>query len=222
MQKKSNRPRGHFASFGCGLLVSVLLAAPCAQAWMEKWAPEFKSTPALVRKLSQKSVDAMVNALYPEEGEFRAPYSEGGGLDLNGDGIEDFVFLVPWMGCGLNAAGYTIHFIVSDGKGGRKKNVLNGYGAELSDLIKVGGKTYFRLSSFFEKFEKSDHNHWVFQLFEFDASGIARCANSEFGTQFPAVTIFYDNPKFRQVKLTAADRKKIEAETKPTSRNYVP
>lgn len=101
-------------------------------------------------------------------------------------------------------------------------NVFSGYGAELSDLIKVGGKTYFRLSSFLGKFKKSDHNHWVFQLFEFDASGIARCANSEFGTQFPAVTVFYENPKFRQIELTVADRKKIKEETKPTSSNYVP
>lgn len=222
MQEKSDRSRGHSASFGRGLLVvSVLLAAPCAQAWMEKWAPEFKSTPAVVRKLPSKSVSVFVTALEKED-PCGVSYSEGGGLDLNGDGIEDFVFIVPWMGCGLNAAGYTIHFIVSDGKGGRKENVFSGYGAELSDLIKVGGKTYFRLSSFFEKFEKSDHNHWVFQLFEFDASGIARCANSEFGTQFPAVTVFYENPKFRQIELTVADRKKIEEETKPTSRNYVP
>ena len=199
---------------GRGLLVSVLLAAPGAQAWMEQWAPELKSRPAVVRKLPQKNVRVFAAAL--EEEYCGVPYAEGGGIDLNGDGVEDFAFIVPWMGCGLNGSGYTIFFVVSDGKGGRTENVFSGYGAALSDLVNVGEKTYFRLSS------KSRHNHWVFQLFEFDASGVARCANSAFGTRFPAVTIFYENPKFRQIELTASDRKKIEEQTKPTSRSYVP
>lgn len=36
------------------------------------------------------------------------------------------------------------------------------------------------------------------------------------------VTIFYDNPKFRQIKLTAVDRKKIAEQTELDSHKYAP
>ena len=42
-----------------------------------------------------------------------------------------------------------------------------------------------------------------------------KCSNADFGEKFPAVTIYYIKPKFRQIELTAGDRKKIAAETKP-------
>jgi hypothetical protein len=38
------------------------------------------------------------------------------------------------------------------------------------------------------------------------------------GKQFPAVTIYYINPKFKQIELTKGDLTKIAAGTKPTSR----
>ena len=44
-----------------------------------------------------------------------------------------------------------------------------------------------------------------------------RCSNADLGKQFPAVTIFYNNPKFRQIELTKGDLKKIADKTKPTS-----
>jgi hypothetical protein len=71
---------------------------------------------------------------------------------------------------------------------------------------------------FFNHFEKSKHNHWVYQVFSFDKNGALRCSNEDFGKQFPAVTIFYNNPKFKQIELTSGDLKKIAAETKPKSR----
>lgn len=49
-----------------------------------------------------------------------------------------------------------------------------------------------------------------------------RCANEEVGSPFPAVTIFYDNPKFKQIELTAADLKKIADETKVSEGKYKP
>ena len=81
------------------------------------------------------------------------------------------------------------------------------------DLVKVAGKTYFRHSTFFEGFEKSRHNHWVYQVFSFDKNGDVVCANGDFGKLFPAVTIYYIKPKFRQIELTAGDLKQIEDET---------
>ena len=95
---------------------------------------------------------------------------------------------------------------------------MEGYGVEKSDFVKVAGKTYFRHSKFFEHFEKSRHNHWVYQVFSFDKSGAMRCSNADLGKQFPAVTIYYINPKFKQIELTKGDLKTIADGTKPTSR----
>ena len=200
--------------------VSVLFAlvlAFDANAWMDQWAPAFKATPANVQALSRTSVSNYVcNAL--EDYVFSWAYSKGYALDLNDDGTEDQVFIIPWMGNGLNASGYDVHFLVSNGAKGRRKTVMGGYGVEKSDFVKVAGKTYFRHSQFFEHFEKSPHNHWVYQVFSFDKSGAMRCSNGDFGKQFPAVTIFYINPKFKQIELTKGDLKKISDKTKPRSK----
>ena len=194
----------------------ALVLAFDANAWMDPWAPVFKATPASVQALSRTSVSNYVCNILGDE--FRWKYSEGYALDLNDDGIKDQVFIVPWMGNGLNASGYDVHFLVSNGAKGQRKTVMEGYGVEKSDFVKVAGKTYFRHSKFFEHFEKSRHNHWVYQVFSFDKSGAMKCSNADLGKQFPAVTIFYINPKFKQIELTKGDLKKIAAGTKPTSR----
>jgi len=193
-----------------------------AEAWMEAWAPAFECTPAKIRNVPLTSVSNFVCRVRGEDVTSYWQYCHGGALDLNGDRIDDYVFILPWMGCGLCAFGDTAHFLVSDGKGGRMETVMDGYGIEMSDLVEVGGKTYFRHSMFFEAFEKSKHNHWAFQVFAFDTNGVMRCANAEVGCPFPAVTIFYENPKFRPVELTPADLKEIEKETRPDSHRYVP
>ena len=201
-------------AFVSALFVLVLTFE--ASAWMDPWAPVFKAAPASVQALSRTSVSNYVCNILGDE--FRWKYSEGYALDLNDDGTEDQVFIIPWMGNGLNASGYDVHFLVSNGAKGRRKTVMEGYGVEKSDFVKVAGKTYFRHSQFFEHFEKSQHNHWVYQVFSFDKSGTMRCSNGDFGKQFPAVTIYYINPKFKQIELTKGDLKKIAAGTKPTSR----
>ena len=188
-----------------------------ASAWMDQWAPEFKASAANVQTLPGSSVSNYVCTVR-EDFEFCWKYCEGYALDLNDDGIKDQVFILPWMGNGLNASGYDVHFIVSNGAKGRKKTVMEGYGVDKSDFVKVSGKTYFRHSKFFEHFEKSQHNHWVYQMFSFDKNGTMRCSNADFGKQFPAVTIYYINPKFKQIELTKRDLEKIAAETKPKSR----
>ena len=198
-------------------IVFALFLAFDAHAWMDQWAPAFKPTPADVQVLPGTSVSNYVCAVR-EESEFYWEYCKGYALDLNGDGIKDRVFILPWMGNGLAASGSDVHFIVSTGAKGWKKTVMEGYGVEKADLVKVAGKTYFRHSEFFEHFEKSQHNHWVYQMFSFDKSGAMKCSNGDFGKQFPAVTIFYNNPKFRQIELTQGDLKKIADKTKPTSR----
>ena len=149
----------------------ALVLAFDANAWMDPWAPVFKATPASVQALSRTSVSNYVCNILGDE--FRWKYSEGYALDLNDDGTEDQVFIIPWMGNGLNASGYDVHFLVSNGAKGQRKTVMEGYGVEKSDFVKVAGKTYFRHSKFFEHFEKSRHNHWVYQVFSFDKSGAA-------------------------------------------------
>ena len=203
------------------LLISLfLLFSFKANAWMEQWAPALECTPANVGKLPPRSASAFIESVKGEGARALAEYSESGVLDLNGDGIDDFVFIIPWMGCGLNADGSDAYFIVS-GVNGRMMNILGGYGMGLSDLVIISGKTYFRHSSFFYEFEKSQHNHWMYQMFSFDTNGVMRCANLEIGASFPAVTIFYNNPKFSQIELTDADLKKIADKTKPVVKKYI-
>ena len=204
--------------FGLMLASSVfaLFLAFDASAWMDQWAPVFQSTPADVEALPGTSVSNYVCTVR-EDFEFCLRYCKGYALDLNADGIKDQVFILPWMGNGLNAAGYDVHFIVSTVAKGWKKTVMEGYGVKKSDLVKVAGKTYFRHSMFFNQFEKSKHNHWVYQVFSFGKDGAIRCSNEDFGNQFPAVTIYYNNPKFRQIELTKGDLKKIADETNPKS-----
>ena len=201
---------------------ALILFAVDAYAWMDEWAPTFKCTSANYKVLPSKNTRRFVETLKSDDGveygEFRARYSEGAILDLNGDGVDDFVFIVPWMGNGLNASGSWVHFIVSDGAKGRMENIVECYGAELADLVEVGGKTYFRHSGFFEHFEKSKHNHWVYQVFSFGTNGVMRCANAEVDRPFPAVTIYYINPKFKQIELTKSDIKTISEKTKIVSR----
>ena len=206
-------------TFGLAFVSALFVLVPTfdANAWMDKWAPAFKATPAKVQVLPGTSVSNYVCAVR-EESEFYWEYCKGYALDLNGDGIKDRVFILPWMGNGLKASGSEVHFIVSTGAKGWKKTVMEGYGVEKADLVKVAGKTYFRHSEFFEHFEKSQHNHWVYQVFSFDKSGAMKSSNGDFGKQFPAVTIFYNNPKFKQIELTQGDLKKIADKTKPTSR----
>ena len=197
--------------------VFALMLSYEANAWMEQWAPEFKADAANVNELSKTTVSNYVCTAI-ENGEFKCVYSEGYAIDLNDDGTKDQVFIIPWMGNGLSASGYDVHFIVSDGAKGRKTTVIEGYGVSKSDFVKVAGKIYFRHSEFFGHFEKSEHNHWVYQVFSFDKKGIMICSNADFEKKFPAVTIYYIKPKFRQIELTAGDLKKIAAETKPDAK----
>lgn len=200
--------------------VIFLFLAFNVNAWMDDWAPAFKCTPAKVKNLSQTEVREFFNSAEPELARIAAEYSKGGTLDLNGDGVDDFVYIIPWMGNGLCACGYNVHFVVSNGTKGWMKTSVEGYNAEMSDLVNVDGKTYFRQSLFFSQFEKSEHNHWVYQMYSFDANGVMKSANSNFGGQFPAVTIYYIKPRFKQIDLTDADLKQIEGESKPKSHKY--
>lgn len=204
-----------------GILILLLALSSGAHAWMESYAPELKSTPAKLSVLSPKNIKWFVEEVKSDSG-FASEYSKGVGVDLNNDGFKDFVFIIPWMGNGLNACGHNAHFIVSDGKGGRVENIIEGYGIETSDIVNIDGRIYFRHSAFFASFEKSKHNHWVFQIYSFDTNGIMRCANADIGKSFPAATIFYYNPKFKAIELTQADRQRIAQQTKPKAQVFKP
>lgn len=204
------------------LFAATLLLTFGAHAWLNEWAPAFTSTPVKVRRLPAKSVSAFVGRAKSAFPGFDTSSSFGGALDLNGDGVEDFVFIVPWLANGLNAWCTDVYFVVSDGKNWRVQNILDGYGATLDDFVKIGGKTFYRHTSFFPDFAKSHHNHWVFQMYDFDKEGYMHHANEKAGKPFPAATVFYRNPKFKPVELTPADLKKIKEETEPTSCRYAP
>lgn len=190
-------------------------------AWMKPWEPKLNCVRAELTVLPTDKVTAFL-IQHCDDYQSSAKYSEGGEIDLNGDGIKDYAFFVPWMGNGLNASGYNAHFIVSDGKGGRVENIIEGYEPSLDDIVRVNGGIYYKHSAFFRKFERSDHNHWVYQFFSFGKDGVMRHANDEIGSRFPAVTIYYSKPRFKQIELTPNDRQKILDETKPLSKKYNP
>lgn len=198
--------------WGIAHVLVFLLSTCCvsnAFAWMERWQPKITVTPAEIEEFPEGTAGAFVGLLNTRlmVSDTYGAYCTGGLIDLNGDDIKDYVFLLPWMGCGLNASGYEVHFIVSGGVKGRIETIVDGYGVELSDIVTINGKVYFLHSMFFNSFEKSEHNHWVYQAFSFNKDGTMRRANSDFGNLFPAVTIFYENPKFRRVVLTPNDLK---------------
>ena len=194
-----------------GAIVVAALFSFEAHAWMGEWAPTFKCASADVEVLSETSVSNYVSTV----GHVCECHCEGYKLDLNGDGIKDFVYLIPWMGSGLAGDGYCVHFRVSAGANGWVDTILDrSFGVTKDDLVNVGGKIYFRHSACFGYFEKSGHNHWVYQVFSFDKDGVMRCSNRDFGELFPAVTIYYYENKFKQIELTKNDRKFIENETR--------
>lgn len=223
------------------LFVVMLLFVLVANAWENEHAPAFKMKPAAVEAMPASGLTNFVrrvirNGFFREvcdeeylnsPSNFFYEYSWGCVLDLNGDGIKDFVFRIPWMCMGVSGAMSTVHIIVSDGKGGRIENVIEGYYVETNDFVEIAGKPYFRQSTHFEQendkcsFEKSPYDHWVYQVFAFGKDGIMKLANSEVGWKLPKATIDGDQ-KFRQVGLTASDLKKIARITRPTSRKYVP
>ena len=185
------------------------LLSSSANAWMEDWAPAFNCTPVAAEKLSETNVSNFVSKVR-FEGDSYWQYCEGYKLDLNGDGIKDFVYILPWRGCGLAGDGYYAYFRVSAGANGWTDTRISGYNISKEDLVNVSGKVYFRNSHYCGNLEKSAHNHWVYEVFSFDKNGVMICSNSDFGKLFPAVTIYYINPKFKQIELTSGDRKKIE------------
>jgi hypothetical protein len=207
-----------------GLLLIGLGWAHAGFAWMAPWAPQLKAAPVKIQTFSEETMAAFLSLLDTDFASYEphAEYCAGGRIDLNGDEIDDYVFILPWMGCGLASQGYTAHFIVSGGANGRMETVVEVYDIALSDLVQVNGKIYFRHSNFFQYFEKSEHNHWVYQMFTFDREGKMQCANADFGTSFPAATIYYHNPKFKRVPLTANDLKEIATRSSFVSRKYIP
>lgn len=117
-------------------IASVGLSALDANAWMDEWAPPFEFTTAEYRELSHDYVTNFVSTLKDMDGSYyyrddwdncpdewwrcaedwdRIEYAKGAAIDLNGDGIDDYVFIVPRLGNGLAARQYWAHFIVSDG-----------------------------------------------------------------------------------------------------------
>ena len=119
--------KGKTFSLAFASAIFAILLVFDASAWMDPWAPEFKATAANVQELPKTTVSNYVCTAI-EDGEFKSEYSEGYAIDLNEDGTKDQVFIIPWMGNGLNASGYDVHFLVSNGAKGRRKTVMGGYG----------------------------------------------------------------------------------------------
>ncbi len=199
--------------------ISTSLILPFnANAWMDEWAPAFKGDPVEVQVLPEATVSNFVCSVKKGDIDWdfdNWEYCKGYSIDLNGDGIKDSLFIVPWFGNGALAGySYEAHFRVSTGSKSWVDTAIECLGNTKADLVEVAGTIYFRHSMIYGGFEKSQHNHFVHQLFSFDKSGAMVCRNGDFGKLFPAVTIYYINPKFKQIELTKKDLREIEDKTK--------
>ena len=121
---------------------------------MEDWAPAFNCTPVAAEKLSETNVSNFVSKVRFEEDSYWQ-CCEGYKLDLNGDGIKDFVYILPWRGCGLAGDGYYAHFRVSAGANGWTDTIIDGYNISKEDLVNISGKVYFRNSHYCGNMEKA-------------------------------------------------------------------
>lgn len=130
------------------------LLSSSANAWMEDWAPAFNCTPVAAEKLSETNVSNFVSKVRFEEDSYWQ-CCEGYKLDLNGDGIKDFVYILPWRGCGLAGDGYYAHFRVSAGANGWTDTIIDGYNISKEDLVNISGKVYFRNSHYCGNMEKA-------------------------------------------------------------------
>lgn len=198
------------------ILLLLTIASLNANAWWEDHQPKMEFTPAKIKEITGDDLIPFLK-LFTSEIEWKGEYSKGVQVDLNNDGVNDYVVIIPWLGCGLNGSGYDGYFIVSVGHGSRNVYYIEGYDMSPSDIVKINGKTYFRHSTMLGNFEKSIHNHWVYQIFSFEKEGYMRRANKDIGSIFPAVTIYYNDPRFEQIELTEADIKSIEKQTRPKS-----
>jgi len=219
----------------CVVLACVLiLSALTLNAWQEHNAPNFKWTPLKMRvaekqekwnyiKASGLSDGDVIEIEKSEDGmtkvveTFVTQYSSVGIADLNDDGVNDAMIIVPWMGNGLNADGHSIAFLVSDGKCGRILTVTEGHGQDLDDIAVINGRKYFMSSDF--RYGEG-HNYWIYRPYEFCKDGNVREASAKIGKPFPAFTIFYDNPKFKAEVITPQLKKMIDEGTNIKSSRY--
>lgn len=196
------------------ILLLLTIVSLNAYAWMESWEPKFDYKPANFTKLSEEKVQKLIS-MYAKDSYGAKIYAEGAEIDLNNDGIKDYVIIIPWMGCGLAFYGTDTFFIVSSCDGDKSISSIESFGADLSDLIKINDKIYYKHSDMLGNFENSIHNHWVYQIFSFDKFGFMQRANGDMEKIFPAVTIYYKNPRFKQIELTKADIESIIEQTIP-------
>ena len=209
------------------LVLALMGVALSAQAWMESNAPDFKWKSANVRSVSKTAKERYIAKTgLGMEDDFKVEvvndagktdvvdvvwftYASVSEVDLNDDGVLDAVILVPWCGCGLNASGFNVGFLVSDDKGGRVLTTMDGYGQNVGDIAEIGGKRYF-MSSIFLRGE--DHNYWLYRPYGFCKDGTVRDASATLGKPFPALTIYYEANKFKPQAITPELQKMIDAE----------
>jgi len=232
MERVSRMRRFH----KCGVLsVIAVLSAMTLNAWQQHNAPDFKWTPLKMRVAEKQEKWNYIRASGLSDGDvteiektddgktkivetFVTQYSSVGIADLNDDGVNDAMIIVPWMGNGLNADGHTIAFLVSDGKGGRMLTVTEGHGQDLGDIAVINGKKYFMSSDF--RYGKG-HNYWIYRPYAFRKDGNMREASAEVGKPFPALTIFYNDSKFKAEVITPPLKKMIDDGTNVKSSKWV-
>jgi len=132
--------------------------------------------------------------------------------DLNQDGQPDFVVNIYWCGCGLNATGSTITFLLSSNGSYVGSSFWNyDFGPEDIVRFKPKGPCYYISNDFFwaEGDETRDgrrHNFWVYQLYRF--SGCQMIKADKENNRFPKWVWYSFKDNHSETDLLTPDQKK--------------
>jgi hypothetical protein len=132
--------------------------------------------------------------------------------DLNQDGQPDFVVNIYWYGCGLNATGSTITFLLSSNGWYVSSSFLN-YDFGPEDIVRFNPKgPYYYISNDFFRTENDEtrdgrrHNFWVYQLYRFSGCRMIK-ANKE-NNRFPKWVWYSFKDNHSETDLLTPDKKR--------------
>ena len=194
------------------ILLSVLFASlsPCLlYGWESRHCPDFRRNSLPLVEEDDAAIPKMIDvSKYPEFSD-KTLYS----ADLNGDGQKDLIICAPWCGCGLAALGCDVFFFLSSPTGPVKTR-FKAYCFEKEDILQVGGKNYFLLTTFQHWSTENGHNYWLNRIYSFGKDGQMREADAEIGPPFPSFIQYLYRETHEQADLSEDTKQRMWEEAK--------
>ena len=176
-----------FAGFLPGLLYG----------WESRHCPDYRRTSLPLVEEDDAAIPKMIDvSKYPEISD-KTLYS----ADLNGDGQKDFIVSAEWCGCGLASLCSDLFFFLSSPEG-YVKTLLHVFCFEKEDILHVGEKNYFLLTTFQHWSTENGHNYWLNRIYSFGKDGRMREADAEIGPPFPSYIQYLYRETHEQANLS--------------------